>query len=89
MQRRLYHFSGHVQGVGFRCTAKNISLQYDVNGYVKNLPDGRVEMLIEGEDRQVDQLVQDINSRMGDYIRRVDRHDLPATGELHGFTIAH
>ena len=35
--RRVYQYSGRVQGVGFRYTVKNIALQYDVAGYVRNL----------------------------------------------------
>ena len=50
MPSRLHvYYSGHVQGVGFRYSAKQLSLEFDVTGWVKNLPDGRVEMVIEGE----------------------------------------
>ena len=43
------YFSGHVQGVGFRYTVQRLALGFDVTGWVKNLSDGRVEMLVEGE----------------------------------------
>ena len=50
MPARLHvYFSGHVQGVGFRYTVRTLSLEFDVTGWVKNLRDGRVEMLTEGE----------------------------------------
>ena len=41
---------GRVQGVGFRYTAHNIARRHDVTGYVKNLTDGRVELVMEGPD---------------------------------------
>src|SRR5207248_2933045 len=45
--RRQCLFSGRVQGVGFRYTVKNIALQHNISGYVRNLPDGRVELVME------------------------------------------
>ena len=41
-------YSGHVQGVGFRYTAKRVASGYEVTGTVRNLPDGRVELIAEG-----------------------------------------
>lgn len=41
-------YSGHVQGVGFRYAAKTVASGYDVTGTVRNLPDGRVELIAEG-----------------------------------------
>ena len=41
-------YSGHVQGVGFRYTAKTAATGFEVTGIVRNLPDGRVEMVAEG-----------------------------------------
>ena len=48
LHRRIYHYGGRVQGVGFRYTVKNIAMPYNVQGYVKNLPDGRVEAFCMG-----------------------------------------
>lgn len=42
------YYSGRVQGVGFRYTAKNAAMGYEVTGKVRNLPDGRVELIAEG-----------------------------------------
>lgn len=42
-------YSGHVQGVGFRYTAKTVAAGFEVVGTVRNLPDGRVELLAEGD----------------------------------------
>jgi acylphosphatase len=41
-------YAGHVQGVGFRYTAKAVAAGYDVTGTIRNLPDGRVELICEG-----------------------------------------
>ena len=46
-------FWGRVQGVGFRWNVKDVSSGYSVTGYVKNLSDGSVEMLAEGEEHEV------------------------------------
>ena len=41
-------YSGHVQGVGFRYTVKTVAAGFEVAGAVRNLPDGRVELVAEG-----------------------------------------
>ena len=87
--RRTCHFSGHVQGVGFRYTAQNIAMRYDICGYVKNLPDGRVELVMEGPDDQLDQLLESIQQRMEGFIRHVDMQTSPATGEFSSFSVRH
>lgn len=89
VHRKCCRFSGHVQGVGFRYTVRNIALQYAVDGYVKNLPDGCVELVIEGADSEMDHMVQAVSDRMGDYIREVNAQSSPATGEFDGFFIRH
>lgn len=87
IHRKCCHFSGRVQGVGFRYTVRNIALQYNVAGYVRNLPDGRVELVMEGPDQEMSYLVDDVSDRMSGYIRAVDQTNLPATGEFHHFYI--
>jgi len=57
-------------------------MQYNVAGYVRNLPDGRVELVMEGPDEEMEGLVQDVWQRMDDYITEVETHQLPATGEF-------
>jgi acylphosphatase len=89
MQRRLCHFSGHVQGVGFRYTVQNVAMQHDVNGYVRNLPDGRVELVMEGPDPEMDRVFEEVKNRMDGYIRVVNTTEMPATGEFQQFGIRH
>ena len=86
-QRRLIRFSGNVQGVGFRYTAMRVAGAYDVTGYVKNLPDGRVEVLAEGEPEQIDSFVQAIRDRMGHYIDDLSQQPGPASGKFRGFDV--
>lgn len=87
--RREIRFSGHVQGVGFRYTTQDIARQYDVRGYVRNLPDGNVELIVEGDEREIDRLVNSIENRMGSFIRDVKSANMPATGEFNDFSIRH
>jgi acylphosphatase len=88
-QRLVCLFSGRVQGVGFRLTVKNLALCHNVSGYVRNLPDGRVELLMEGPASEMDQLVADVGNRMNQYIKQVQRDLQPATGEFDQFYIRH
>jgi len=48
-ERRRLYYSGHVQGVGFRYTCQSLARGFDVAGYVRNLPCGRVELVVEGD----------------------------------------
>lgn len=89
MQRRTYHFSGHVQGVGFRYTAQNIALRHNVRGYVRNLPDGRVELVLEGDEQEMDDVVKSVQQKMSGYVRGIETHAAPATGEFERFYIRH
>jgi acylphosphatase len=89
MQRRTCHFAGRVQGVGFRYTVQNLALQYNVRGYVRNLPDGRVELVMEGPESDMEQLLDDIRQKMNGYIRDLEEQISPATGEFQQFYVKH
>ena len=47
-------YSGHVQGVGFRYTTKTVATGFDITGMVRNLSDGRVELVAEGSRAELD-----------------------------------
>ena len=84
------HFSGHVQGVGFRYTVQRLALGFDVTGWVKNLSDGRVEMLIEGERGELEAFQAAIpNAGSRRFIRDTQSDWSDGTGEFRGFEIAH
>ena len=87
--RKTVHYHGHVQGVGFRYTTQGIAKRYEVNGYVRNLPDGQVELVVEGEKHELAAFLDDVRERMMRYIRdeRVDTQ--PASGQFAGFEIRH
>ena len=90
MQRRTYHFSGRVQGVGFRYTAQHLARGFaSVRGYVRNLPDGRVEMVVEGDDKDADGLLESLKRHLNNNIQRVDVARSNATGEFANFSIRH
>jgi acylphosphatase len=87
--RRVCRFSGNVQGVGFRYTARNLALSFDVLGYVRNLPDGRVELVVEGPSQETDRFLEVIKEKMSGFIRRAEVQAEPATGEFSQFAIRH
>jgi acylphosphatase len=76
MQRRRVVVQGHVQGVFFRETTKRRALSAGVAGWVRNLPDGRVEAVFEGERAAVERLVD--YAREGPRGARVDWVDIEA-----------
>jgi acylphosphatase len=57
-------FRGRVQGVGFRKRTKAVAARFRVTGYVKNLGDGTVELIAEGDDREIDEFLADISRAM-------------------------
>ena len=89
VHRRHCHFRGRVQGVGFRYTTKNIAMRHNVTGYVRNLPDGRVELVMEGPPQEMQDVLEGVKQRMNGYIQGVDLNELPATGEFAHFSIRH
>ncbi len=82
------YYSGRVQGVGFRFTAKRIAARcFDISGSVKNMVDGRVEIIAEGEEKNIKSFLSEIETEMGHYIRNNDVYWEQATGEFNNFTI--
>ncbi len=83
------YFSGHVQGVGFRFTAIDIADRFPgIVGFVRNMPDGRVELVAEGAEGKANEFIAAVGDAMGSYIRGVQKKQLPATGEFSDFSIA-
>jgi acylphosphatase len=86
-KRTTVHYSGRVQGVGFRYTTRSIARRYPVTGYVSNLPDGRVELVAEGEPVDLDGFLAEVRDHFFNNIRDERRDTQPATGEYSGFEI--
>ncbi len=88
MKKRLHaFFSGRVQGVGFRFTAERLAQRYPVTGYVRNLPNGQVELLAEGEEKSLEEFLKTIRETFNSYIQKVDTKWQGASGEFKSFGI--
>lgn len=70
-------FYGRVQGVGFRYYAVNKANQFGLTGWVKNLPDGTVEMEVQGEKPLIDQLIIFLQNRTYIWIEKLDARSIP------------
>lgn len=85
MRRHLF-YSGRVQGVGFRYTAQRIAQGFAVTGWVRNLPDGRVEMMVEGGE-EVEGFLNRLAESMAENIDSAEQFNEAETGEFRGFEI--
>ncbi len=90
MTARQVFFSGHVQGVGFRYSVKQIAKGFDLVGWVRNLADGRVELQVAGDADELDALLKAISeSDLRAHIKEQTEHPLTAPPPVHGFQILH
>jgi acylphosphatase len=69
-------FIGRVQGVGFRYTAHRIAGRYEITGFVRNLPDGTVEMLMQGSESDLQNCLEEIQESFGRSIREIKAADI-------------
>jgi len=87
-ERRRVLYSGHVQGVGFRYRTLTIAQSHAVTGFVRNLSNGRVELVAEGSPAVLDALLDQVSAALGRNIDSAQSEVLPATGQWQSFTIA-
>ena len=81
-------YSGQVQGVGFRYTAKTVATGFEITGTVRNLPDGGVELAAEGSRDELDAFrVALLNAGLAGFIRDEKVNWADAKNEFHGFEI--
>jgi acylphosphatase len=81
-------FEGRVQGVGFRFSVKEIAQGFDVAGWVANLPDGRVQLEVQGAPEEVEQFFEAIaESYLRSHIQRQSVQNIDPTESLRGFSI--
>jgi acylphosphatase len=81
-------YDGRVQGVGFRVTARQIACGYEVVGTVRNLPDGRVELVAEGQRSELEAFLRGIaESELSGFIGTAKAEWKEAEGGLRGFRI--
>lgn len=90
MTAKQVFYSGHVQGVGFRYSVKRIAMGYSVIGWVRNLPEGRVELQVGGEADEVAAFLEEIaQSALRAHIRETTEVALSAPPDVRGFEIRH
>lgn len=83
-------FEGNVQGVGFRWSVKQVAKGYDVIGWVRNLPDGGVELQVSGAEAEVREFIEAIGqSELRAHIRNQNESALSQAPAARGFEIRH
>ena len=87
MTQRIVCFSGRVQGVGFRYTAYHVAVGFDVTGTVRNLPDGRVECVVEGKAAEVGAFLDAVAGRMAGFIHSQTQTEAPHSGQYASFSV--
>jgi acylphosphatase len=80
------HYSGRVQGVGFRYTTQHLAESHPVSGYVHNLRDGNVEVVAEGEAEAVEAFLAALGRQMAGYIKQTAVEEVPCGG-YQGFRV--
>jgi acylphosphatase len=81
------YFTGHVQGVGFRYKTLQIAKEFELSGFVRNRPDGRVELQAEGQESEVRAFVAEVEDRLSVYIRITETSTNRRRATYKGFTI--
>lgn len=87
-QRRVI-YTGHVQGVGFRYTTRNLASGFDVRGYVKNLSDGSVELVCQGLPPELNAYLSAVRSHFAGQIRNEKTSTSSVDVDYRGFEIQH
>lgn len=88
MTKRIHaFFSGSVQGIGFRFITNDLARKLKVYGWVKNLEDSRVELVAEGEEKILKEILKRINQYFSENIKNADIGWQKATGEFEQFEI--
>ena len=70
-------FIGRVQGVGFRFTARRAADRRQLTGYVRNMPNGSVEMLAQGRSEDIDDCIQDLKEYFAGYLKETRIEEIP------------
>ncbi len=90
MQATQVYFEGRVQGVGFRYTVRRESTGFDLSGWVRNLPDGRVELVACGDAPEINDFVAAIMAgEMAGNITSHERQEIEIDDIPRGFEIRH
>jgi acylphosphatase len=85
---RRFYVSGRVQGVGFRYFTHDVAVREGVTGYVRNLPDGRVEAFVEGDLEAVTRVERAIRQGpSGSHVLHVDTDVLTPSNAFKTFKV--
>lgn len=82
------YFSGRVQGVGFRFTARQLAAELGIAGWVKNLSDGRVEVVAEADEAVLKDFLSRLERTFRLYIRDIQTDWQPASSAFDDFTVS-
>jgi len=83
-------YEGHVQGVGFRFTVRHVAKGFDVTGWVRNLPDGRVELQVSGDHEEIRAFLDEVaQGELHSFIRKQTENKLNEPLAARGFEIRH
>lgn len=89
MKARQVFYEGRVQGVGFRWTVKSVAQGFDVTGWVRNLPDGRVELQAQGDEDELTAFLEAVaESELKGHIKKSETHPRAVDPAARGFQIA-
>ena len=85
---RRFYVTGRVQGVGFRYFTQDVAVREGVTGYVRNLADGRVEVMVEGDLEAVTRVERAVRSGpSGSNVHHVDTDVLTPSGAFKSFRV--
>lgn len=88
MHKRVHvYYAGRVQGVGFRFTVERKAVDLGIVGWVKNLSDGKVELLAEAEEKDLSMFLTTIDKTFSEYIQKKTLNWSPSMGEFNFFEI--
>ena len=80
-------FMGRVQGVGFRVFVQNVAQELGFTGWVKNMPDGSVEMEVQGPEEAIDYMLLQLQTGRWIRIEHIEKKKLPLVREERGFQV--
>lgn len=87
MIRLHFRFTGRVQGVGFRATARSIAASLHLTGWVRNEPDGTVAAEVQGKPADLDRFLAELARALPRHIAAIDRSELPLREQESGLEI--
>ena len=87
MKRAHIYFIGNVQGVGFRYTTQRLASNLNLVGWVKNLADGSVEAVVEGDQKKIHDLIEELKKHFSDSIKDCRVNFNEAYGQFKRFEI--